>query len=430
MKLPFLNIFLLASLLGGFGHRGLPAQQEAVEFRNVKVQSNYPEGITFRIEICGRTPQSDVAFHYTTSKDATQYWGWTEETWTLDEGQTSDNCDKRKFYLETKEFEIPLFSQIKYYWSVEQNDKVSQSPHYIYYNRDASHDWKTLENRDFVILWHDRPAEFADEVMSIALMADQDQSKFYSLILESPITIVITNTEEEFDAWRAGDDYAWGMAFDENDLTIQYVPEDSGYRDWLYQVIPHEISHIYVGHLVERYSHVPHWLSEGLAKYQEYSDHRDEWFAIKEAYNTDGVRSLSELEDGFGDEETTVYYAYAEGYYAVLYMGEEYGPEALSTLLYEFGRGSNDDAAFFKAFGVSPIQFDSDYLVWLEKRIETAPPDTGIRKHMTVGEINRLYFLLVAMCTLPLCFIVLGAGMLVTIWKVVSASSAKEKMTR
>jgi hypothetical protein len=414
----FVSFLLLMGLLGGQINFFAPKQQDVIHFRNVTVESHYPEGITFRIEICGRSASSNVFFYYTTAADTTQYAGWTEEKWSLDEGQTGDNCDERKFYLETKDFEIPPFSPIRYYWSVEDGGKTSQSSHYIYYYRDTSHEWKSTEDPHFIIWWHDRPDSFGDDVRSIASKANEDQAKFYSLSLQAPIVIVIVNSSEEFFAWQSEQSYAGGMAFPDINLTIQLVDGSVSYRDWLNDVIPHEISHIYFYNLVKRYSGAPYWLNEGLATYQEYNDHLYEWADIKDAYANKHLLSLRDLEYDFGDAEEDIDLAYAESYYAVLYMDEFYSREALSKLLTEFHNGSGEEAAFRNAFGKGPKEFESDFTVWLEKRIETPPPNTELQNYLSVAESNRLYFILLALCSLPVCFVVFGAGVVAILWKI------------
>ena len=304
MKYLFASLLLLLSFRGGFGDLKSSVRQDAIEFRNVNVESSFPEGITFRIEICGRPVPSNVIFNYTTSAEATQYWGWNEEIWSEDEGQTSDDCDMRKFHLETKELEIPPFAPVNYYWSVtEGKNTLGRSPEYVYLYKDGRFDWKSIENEHLSVWWHDRSDSFGQDVMSIASRAFDDQAMFYASSLDAPITIVIANTSEEFFAWQAEEDYAGGLAFPEISLTIQLVESELGYYDWLNDVIPHEISHIYFNHLVKRYSGTSYWLDEGLATYNEYSDHLSEWNVLKTAYEANQTMSLQDLEYGFGEDE-------------------------------------------------------------------------------------------------------------------------------
>jgi hypothetical protein len=430
MKPLFVNALLLIGLLGRFTNPVSAIQQSTIEFRNVSVRSSFPDGITFRIEICGRSASSRAVFNYSVSPENSRTGSWVKEIWSIDEGQTSDNCDKRKFYLETKDLEIPPFAPVQYYWTVTENSTVkARSSNYIYYYRDGNHDWKTIQNKNLILWWHDRPDSFGRDIMSIASSAYQDQAKIYSMTLESPITIVVTNTLDEFFAWQPKEDSSTGMTLSDLNLTIQLVEEGVGYYGWAKDVIPHAISHIYFDHLVKGYSGASPWLEEGMATYLEYDDHYEEWKTIRDAYREDHLLPLDDLVYDFGDNDDNIDLAYAEGYYAVLYMHEEYGSGSVSILLEEFNNGATADSAFQTAFGKNPAEFEKDFMVWLKKRVETPPPSTEIQKALSKNESNLLFFSLVGLCSLPLCFAAFGAGVLFILWKLNSKSSVKKDKT-
>jgi hypothetical protein len=408
------------------------AQAESVEFRNPTVENHYPDGITFRVEVCGREEYSSTDFDYTIDPFPKLDSEWIDAGLTFYEGQTSDGCFIQKLDLDTKPLDLPPFTVIHYYWSLGESEPgVPNSPIYAFSYRDSTLAWKSLVNRNLIVRWHDRPDSFGQEVMSIAEIAYQDQAELYNGSLEGPITIVITNTQEEFDAWRAEDDVAGGTAFPEVYLTTQVVEDEQGYENWLYDVIPHEISHIFFGNLLEKNHSLPLWLNEGFATYLEYSDHWDEWTAIRSSYGADSVWALSELEPYFRADEPDVYYAYAEGYYAVLYMYETYGDEAVSHLLSELQAGNATEIAFQHSFGVSLDQFESEYIVWLTTQIGTPPPSTALPMQTTDLDIAKQlgFSLIMIICVSPIFLVgfgVLGLGFL---WVLNDIFSVKEKTT-
>lgn len=284
MKQLFGTMLLFAVSLGHVNQADVFRQQESVEFRNPSVESHYPDSVTFRIEVCGRKEYPSTDFDYTTAQyPETDSSDWIDTGLTFYEGQTSDGCFKQKIDLDTKQLQVPPFTLIHYYWSLsEAKSRVSSSPMYVFYYTDTTRVWKTLANKHLIVRWHDRPDSFGQEVMSVASIAHRDQAELYHGSLNGPITIVITNTQEEFAAWRPGDNFAAGTAFSESYLTVQVVEGERGYQNWLYDVIPHEISHIFFGNLIEKDRALPLWLNEGLATYQEYSDHWDEWGGMRE----------------------------------------------------------------------------------------------------------------------------------------------------
>jgi hypothetical protein len=428
LNIPLINIFLFIGLLVGAGSSRTVARQTAIEFRNASVEGNYPDGVTFRVEICGRPASSRVVFNYSLAPESIETWSWFRNYQAVDEGQTSDDCDRRKFYLETNDLEIPPFSPIKYYWSVIENADVNiESEKAVYYYQDVSHDWKKMAEDGLIVWWHDRPDSFAQEVLSIANRAEKDQVAYYGMSLQSPITIVIANTTEEFYTWQEVQENIGGEAFSDMYLTIQLVPDEPGYYEWLGDVIPHEISHIYFNHLVKPYSGSPAWLNEGMASYLEYNNHDADWLIVRNGFQSGKLRSLQDLKFDFGKGADEINLVYAESYYAVLYMHEVYGADAVSKLLYEFSKGSGADAAFKKAFGRDAEGFAADFMSWLEDRVKTPPPGTQLQSSISKIQLSLIYRSLAAICLLPFCFLGIGAGGILVFWKLYQASQSKEK---
>lgn len=425
MKYLLINVLLVVGL---FGQTLLSAQADSVEFRNATVESNYPDRLTFRIEVCGVPKSAKVEIHYTTSYDSE--W-WSGEDYTFMDGRTPDGCEKRRYFVSTKDDVIPPFSRIEYCWRVsDEGREISKSTSYYYFYRDGGHRWNTMADRYIMVRWHDRPQSFAQDVMSVASIAYQEQAKFYDGSLNVPLTIVITNTEEEFSAWKNGADYAAGMAFPESYLTIQVVEDQVDYQEWLHEVVPHEISHIYFGRLVEKQRYLPKWLDEGLATYLEYSDHWDEWQDIQDAHDDGAILPLTDLEYDFGESDAEIYYSYAESYYAILYMDEVYGKESISILLQEYRRGGTSENAFDTAFGVSPKQFSNEYMAWLDTRIDTAPPNTELAGQGPLDNGGEtLWTLYTILCLSALWFFGFGAGGIAVLWVVNDLFSIKEKKT-
>jgi hypothetical protein len=218
-----------------------------------------------------------------------------------------------------------------------------------------------------------------------------------------------------------------GMAFPEFFLTIQLVEENADYHGWLNGVIPHEISHIYFGQLVKKDSGASQWLNEGLASYHEYSDHWGKWITLKAAYEAGQTLSLKELEDGFGEDPEKIELAYSESYYAILYMEEVYGREAIATLLYEYSQGTGATVAFEKSFGKDPDAFENDFMVWLGERLKTPPADTQVPQFVSNFAV---YFFAGMLCLGGICVTAAGAIFLVIFLRLGSTPARRTSETR
>lgn len=403
MKLFAANFILMLSLIA-FPMVYLPAQTD-ITFRNITVENLYPKYVLFRVEICGRSSTSYVTFNYISHLSGT----WEKTTKTLKEGETGYGCFKYKYFLETQKLFVPPFFQIEYFWSVTEGAKVvGQSSKDVYTYKNEGYTWKNLSDEHLIVWWHDRPDSFGQEVMSIATLAYNDQAKFYSFSLATPITIVITNTFDEFYAWQPQKNtMIIGKAFSRVSLTVQLVEDNANYHDLLYGIIPHEISHVYFEHLVKNDAGAPIWLNEGLAVYNEYSDHWDKWVTLRAAQERDEILTLKDLDNVFGKDSERLELAYAESYYAVLYMEEVYGKSSIATLLDEYSTGASATVALEKTFGKNSEGFEHDFIVWLDERLKTPPSDTNLLQPLS----NNVVWLFTGILCVGVLF-ALGAGII------------------
>jgi hypothetical protein len=412
MKLLVVNFLLMLGLLGTPLPKSQVPVQADIVFRNAVVENLYPKDVIFRVEICGLPSNSQIIFNYTADRSGI----WKKETRTLEDGQTPDACYKEKYFLETRNLYIPPFSEIKYFWSVTEGTKaLRQSSISAYMYKNEGYTWKKLENEHLVIWWHDRPDEFGQDAMLVATQAFDDQAKFYVSSLEEPITIVVTNTSEEFLAWQPKENSLSGLAFPKLSHTVELIKENVDYRDALNDIIPHEISHIYFVHLLRKDAEAPRWLDEGLASYNEYSSRWGMWMTLRTAYDTGKTLPLKNLRYDLDEDQESFAIDYAEGYYAILYMEEVYGREAIAALLDEYRQGKDTADAFQKAFGKDPESFDSEFTAWLGKRVETPPPDTS-RAPFAARNIGVLLFCLVGVLCLGFMFTMGAGAILVTVF--------------
>jgi len=393
-----MNTLLMVLLLFvGFSPMEFVSAQEEIVFRDATVENIYPDGVLIRIEVCGRPQGSHVYFNYKYPGNWDAYW-WYIDEWTLDEGQTQDDCDKRKVFLETKDLYLPPFSPIKFYWSVSYEDKIlGKSVEYTHYYKNDEYEWNSLERNEIVIWWHDRPNSFGEEILQVAEKAIGDQESFYSIKLNTPVTIVIFNSSDEFFSWQAEEGYAGGIAFPEVSLTTQLVSEVFGYEDWVADVVPHELSHLFFYQISSKQLRSStKWLDEGLATYSEYGNHWFEWQILREGYDAGKLVSFKYLEYTFGDDPDQVDLFYAQSYYAVLYLEEVYGREKVSELIDEYSKGSGLESCFRKVLGVGLDEFNIEYVEWLGERLNTPPPDTSLVREKRTS--MSTYFIVAACC--------------------------------
>ncbi len=257
-----------------------------------------------------------------------------------------------------------------YTWEITDTDgNIIRSPEELVYYDDTRYDWQILENESLQVWWHDRSDSFGEQVFAIANQAVALQQTVFQTELAFPIKIIIYNNFDEFAEWQGGlVDFIGGQAFPNIGVTTQIVSAFGSQDEWLNDVIPHEISHLYLAQAsFDPRAPVPTWLDEGVAQFNEFGDHSSALTLVEHAAANGELLSLSTLRYGFGfqNSEDRTRLAYAEGLSAVTYLVETYGTEGLATLLAAYNDGIGTEGAFKAALGVTPGEFEAGWSVWL-----------------------------------------------------------------
>lgn len=414
MKAIFHSLFLLFVLIQPLQSVSALQTASPIEFRNYEVVNGFPQSVTFKIEICN-APENDLVYlYYRIGQSA---WTFSNER-VFSDGLTADGCQRRRTSIFTRD-EPPMLG-IQYYWLVRVKGGQAKSLKQEFFYEDPRFEWQMLQNKDVTVHWHDRPEEFGKKVFEIATRSIEQQRDLYGADLQYPAQIVISNTDEEFMSWQfIPDPDTGGLALPWYGMTIQVVDDSS--EDWLNEVLPHEISHLYFYQVTIR-SDVwpPLWLDEGLAVYYEFGEHEFEDQLVRDAASQDRLIPLLSLREGFGAEDHEVDLAYAESYYVAVYILEVHGKEKLAQLLQAYNRGKDHDEAFGFAFNRSLGQFEQDWESWVKAKLKAEIPATVTPPPQEPGPTRYPGRNLLAIIGLLGCFSIAGAAGLVLVvflWK-------------
>jgi hypothetical protein len=365
----FFACFVTFLLLGS---NVFPAHsQQVVEFTNHQAVTTFLENIRFTVDLCGLPPKATVNLQVRFSHDA-----WELIPAFVDKA-TADSCARGRYTYPMKDY--PPFIPVEYYWQVYlPGNSYVDGPHQSTMYEDTRYQWKKLESDHVTLFWHDRPEALGQQILEIAEKADQAQQIFFGLELKHPYRIVIFNSADEFFGWNVdSSDYVAGESYPFFDLTVQIVEDDS--LDWLEEVIPHEISHLYFDQAAYHPSsdtYPPSWLDEGVAVYNEFTAHEFEETLMREAVVGDRLIPLGQLAGSFGEDPDRVDLAYAEGYSAVSYLMEVYGRDTLKELMSSYRRGDSTEQAFNAALDKPFTEFEAGWKDWLkEKYTADSPPE-------------------------------------------------------
>ena len=213
-------------------------------------------------------------------------------------------------------------------------------------------DWTTIETEHFRIHHHQGIESIAKEGASIA-------EQVYPLLLKQmelkdiPTIDIIFTSEDEimngFALWT-NTTFIW---VDQNDAAIWLEDEK-----WLYQVVSHELQHIFFFHKIETWipepwsfllSKTPGWVVEGLAEYET-----ERW----RPYRADISHKYHILKN-----KTKEMDPHHDGFSKLLYWSNRFGDSTIVNTLSEQNKIGlfNFEDAFKKHTGITVDQFNEDW---------------------------------------------------------------------
>jgi hypothetical protein len=347
--------------------------QTAITLNNETAVSHFPESLSFAINAASSDGDIQSATLYYRFRGSNN---WTRQVVEVEPaGEVALSYD-----WDTSNVTVVPSSPIYYYWDVADSaGNRQQSEESLVYYDDIRYDWQILEDDYIAVWWHDRPSAFGQRVFDIAQRAFSEQYGLFGVAPEYQIRIIIYNDFDEFAGWHSYlSEFIGGQAFPGMGITTQLVTAYDSETSWLNDVVPHEISHLYLYQAsYHPLSSVPAWLDEGLAQYNEFDFDGERVLASTQQRILDGeLIPLWSLSGSFGYEEEKVRLAYDEAYSAVTYLVDAYGEEGMTQLLAAYRDGLTDDAAFPQALERTLDEFELDWLAWQGVPLEMYPTRT------------------------------------------------------
>ncbi len=138
------------------------------------------------------------------------------------------------------------------------------------------------------------------------------------------------------------------------------------------QVLRHEFTHTVT--LSATDNRIAHWMTEGLAVYEERVPLRWEWVPM--LYNAVKKKQLFTMDNltwGFvrPKKPSDRQLAYAQSYWICKYIEESAGHGKMLAMLEEFRKGREQSDVFPDILGKSLSQFQKDFFDWTEKEVST-----------------------------------------------------------
>lgn len=235
--------------------------------------------------------------------------------------------------------------------------------------QDEAIDWQVLYSDKFNIFYHQRDSLNAVAISNILKAEYPSISAELGADVSSPIGIFIAPTRYRFRVLTGGMLPHWGEAVADpgRQIIIVKSPRWSQSTSNFRVVVIHELAHVLVGAATGD-AKVPRWLSEGLSIYFSGEISHFGGSELSHAQLTEQIIPLSQIDDVLDFEQQKAHLAYQESYLAAIYLLEAYGQGALPALLQALRETGNINLAFREAFGISFLQFESDWRQFLIER--------------------------------------------------------------
>ncbi len=265
---------------------------------------------------------------------------------------------------------------IKYYWRLEAEDgTIFKTEPVSFRYEDNRFKWRSLQSGFITLYWYKGTEDWARKLLDAAVEALERIQRDIGIEFQGPINVYVYSSSGDMKSVIP----SRSQVFDEATLTLGMVlSEDTivilGTASDVEENIAHELSHLVVGKAVENplASPLPRWLDEGLAMYAQGELPPRNALALKEALEGDkliSVRSLS----GYVGEPEKVDLFYAEAYSLVEFLLKEYGKEKMREFLTEFARGSVQEEALKKVYGLSIDELDAKWKKYLREKSGLSP---------------------------------------------------------
>ncbi|MFH1139617.1 MAG: peptidase MA family metallohydrolase [Pseudomonadota bacterium] len=185
-----------------------------------------------------------------------------------------------------------------------------------------------------------------------------------------PLTIILASSNDAYfraqpRGWRAPD-WSAAAAYPELGLIVMKSRNVLPTAE-LDEILAHEIFHILLGKLFGR-APVPRWLEEGLAMHLSGEGGLSRRTDLARALIAGRLIPLRELVDRFPEDSFGAETAYAESFYLVAFLRDEFGPQALGTVLKSLSLGASPETALFHATRRPPQRLERDFSDWLRRR--------------------------------------------------------------
>jgi len=344
------------------------APPPTIQVISQSVESHFPDDLTFTIQLHSDAGNiTDAILHYQV--------GWDEAERL---GRPAPFTPATKVTLthvwNTGGETVPPFIEVTYHWHITDSagNELVTTPVRTEYT-DHTQDWQSLGNERAIVYWYDRPADFGAALFEAATEGYDHVASTTGVTTEHPARVVIYNNQHDFCTFYAPNscqDWVGGQTF--SGITVQWGAN----RDWLvYDVVPHELAHVFYNEIfLHTWVRVPTWFNEGIAVYNERTDHSREMEMVANAAANDELIPLRHMgTQASGLAHDAIHLWYAETYSLVAFIADAYGEEKLGQVILTLADNHPMEETLQLTLGMDLVEFEMAWREWLGYPVDTIP---------------------------------------------------------
>ncbi len=215
-----------------------------------------------------------------------------------------------------------------------------------------------------------------DELMKLYVQPELELAiatyeKKYKTKLNAPVQLEVYPDHEDFAVRTLGMPGLGALGVTFGTVVAMDSPSARKPGQWHWaSTLWHELSHVYV--LTATKHRVPRWFTEGMAVHEETAIHKD-WGDRLDQISIDAIRKkkllpVADLDRGFvrPDYPMQVQVSYFQAGRICDYINAKWGWDKLLGMMHDYADRKTTPEAIQHNLGISPEQFDKDFLAWLD----------------------------------------------------------------
>jgi hypothetical protein len=278
------------------------------------------------------------------------------------------------FERNLRDFPLPPFSQITYWWEYKNHDlELLETEKHTFQYIDNRFAWESYSDNDVTVHW----INIEKSIMVNAVPIIKEAIETIQHALQTTVTPVMNvyfypSAQDLKSALQlAGYEWVAGAAYPELGVILLSVTDGPQAISQMQRTLPHEVTHkmLYDIYGQQGYQNIPAWLVEGLASYFEPTPDPAYAVVLEDALATRQVLTFGTLCYPFPDEQSIAFLAYAQSENITRFIQQTYGWSHIRSLLERYAvEGISCTTAIEEEFDLQITQFEREWKMWRQSQ--------------------------------------------------------------